>query len=226
MRVLVVEDHRALAANICDYLEGRGFTVDFAADGLTGLHLAATSSFDALVLDLGLPGIDGLDIVRLLRKRATEGTPILLLTARDTLDEKLEGFAAGADDYLVKPFALKELEARLRALGRRGRHRSILRTGDLVFDRERVVVERNGRRIDLPPIGLRLLELFMTSPGRVLGREDLEHGLWGDEPPTSDALRTHIHVLRTAVDRPFDKPLLHTVRGVGWVLEKDRDVPA
>jgi len=224
MRILVIEDHRALAANLCDYLGGCGFAVDVAGDGLTGLHLAVTQPFDAVVLDLGLPGMDGLELARALREQADSPVPILMLTARDTLADKLEGFEAGADDYLVKPFALKELEARIRALGRRGRVGRTLRVGDLVFDRARVHVSRAGRRIELPPAALRLLELFMESRGRVLRRRDLEHGLWGDEPPSSDALRTHIHVLRTAIDRPFERPLLHTVRGIGWVMEEGRDV--
>lgn len=220
MRVLVIEDNRPLAENLCEFLSGRGFTTDFAGDGLTGLHLATTERFDAIVLDLGLPGLDGLSLCRLLREKAEGEAKVLMLTARDTLEEKLEGFAAGADDYLVKPFALRELEARLLALGRRGGRQSKLTVADLTLDLKRKAAHRGGRRIELTPVTLKLLEALMRSPGQVLERADLEHAIWGDEPPDSDALRTHVYTLRNAIDKGFDKPLLHTVRGVGWVLEE------
>ncbi|HMB55055.1 MAG TPA: response regulator transcription factor [Thermoanaerobaculia bacterium] len=220
MRVLLIEDNAALAANVSDFLTHHGLTVDVAGDGLTGLHLAVTHPFEVVVLDLGLPGLDGLELCRTLRQQGQSAVPVLMLTARDTLQEKLDGFAAGADDYLVKPFAMSELEARIRALASRGKPPAAeLRVGDLVFDTRRLTVHRAGRRIDLPPTSLKLLEALMRSAGQVMSRGDLEHAVWDDEPPTSDSLRTHIHTLRTAIDKPFERPLLHTHRGFGWILD-------
>lgn len=223
MRVLIIEDSKPLAENLHDFLTTKGFTVDCAGDGLTGLHLAVSHRFDVIVLDLGLPGLDGLKVCRLLKEQAEKATRILMLTARDTLEEKLEGFAAGADDYLVKPFALRELEARLLALGRRDNPQSKLKVGDLVLDLKRRTAHRKGRSIELTPAMLKLLEALMRAPGRVLRRAELEYAIWADEPPDSDSLRSHIYTLRNAIDKPFETPMLRTVRGVGWVLEESSD---
>ncbi len=153
MQVLIIEDHQDVAANVGDYLEARGDTVDFAYNGLGGLHLALTNSYDVIVLDLGLPGIDGLDLCRRLREDARSAVPILMLTARDTLDDTLAGFAAGSDDYLVKPFALQELAARLEALVRRAQPppSGCLQVADLELDPATHVVRRGARTIDLNP---------------------------------------------------------------------------
>jgi DNA-binding response OmpR family regulator len=221
LKILVIEDNPDLAANLVDYLEARNYVVDTAGDGLTGLHLAGTQNFDVILLDLILPGIDGLTLCRHLRQTAGKATPILMLTARDTLDDKIAGLEAGADDYLVKPFALREVVARIQALTRRAQATVVpleLRVADLVFDPATFRVTRAGRPIVLPPIPLRMLELLMRASPRVLVRAELERSLWGDTPPDSDALRTHLHVLRSAIDKPFDQPLLHTLRGIGWQL--------
>lgn len=221
LKILVIEDNPDLAANLVDYLEARGHVVDTAGDGLTGLHLAATQDFDVILLDLILPGIDGLTLCRHLRQTAGKATPILMLTARDTLDDKVAGLEAGADDYLVKPFALREVVARIQALTRRAQAAVVpneLRVADLVFDPATFRVTRAGKPITLPPIPLRMLELLMRASPRVLVRAEMERNLWGDAPPDSDALRTHLHVLRSAIDKPFDRPLLHTLRGIGWQL--------
>lgn len=223
LKILVVEDNPDLAANLVDYLEARDYLVDAASDGLTGLHLASTQGFDVILLDLILPGMDGITLCRQLREEMGRATPILMLTARDTLDDKIAGLEAGADDYLVKPFALREVVARIEALARRAHATLVagpLQVADLTFDPTTFRVTRAGQDIVLPPIPLRMLEALMRASPRVLIREELERAIWGDAPPDSDALRTHLHLLRGAIDKPFDQPLLHTLRGIGWQLTR------
>lgn len=225
IRVLIVEDHEDVAANIGDHLEAQGHAVDYAADGLGGIHLLATNEYDAVVLDLGLPGMDGLSVCRRLRQDLRLTTPVLMLTARDTLPDKLVGFEAGTDDYLVKPFALQELDARLQALLRRGRGTpGPLRVADLELDPTRLEARRAGRRLDLNPTCFTILKALVEASPGVVRRTRLEELLWGGEPPDSDALRSHIYSLRCAVDRPFDRPLIHTVHGVGYRLEAPEEV--
>jgi DNA-binding response OmpR family regulator len=229
LRVLVVEDDPDLAANLVDYLAARGHLVDAAGDGLTGLRLATHEKFDVIVLDLILPGLDGLTLCRRLRAEAGILTPVLMLTARDTLEDKVAGLEAGADDYLVKPFALREVEVRLRALARRagtGFGQGELRVADLMFDPRSLRVTRAGCDIVLPPIPLRLLEALMRASPAVLSRADLERAAWGDAPPDSDALRAHLHILRNAVDKPFNQPLIRTLRGLGWQIAPPHGAPA
>lgn len=218
MKVLIIEDNQDIAASVYDYLEGKGFTMDAAADGVTGLHLAVTNDYDVIVLDLGLPGIDGIDLCRRLRSDAQRSTPVLILTARDSLDDKLAGFDCGADDYLVKPFALQELAARVRVLGERIGKRATprLQMADLVLDLEAHEVCRAGTLIELSPTAFRLLTYFMQNPNRLIKREELESAIWNDQPPDTDALRTHMSNLRQAVDKSFDLPLIQTVRGFGY----------
>ncbi|MEO7199651.1 MAG: response regulator transcription factor, partial [Dokdonella sp.] len=153
MRILVIEDNSDIAANIGDYLADRGHVVDFAGDGVTGLHLAVVNEFDVIVLDLGLPGIDGLEVCRKLRQEARRQTPVLMLTARDALEQKLSGFDSGADDYMVKPFALQELAVRLEVLGRRGKgpKSRLLQLADLTYNLDTLVVTRAGKSIQLNP---------------------------------------------------------------------------
>ncbi|AKS43067.1 response regulator transcription factor [Wenzhouxiangella marina] len=220
MRILIIEDNRDIAANLGDFLSDRGHEVDYAYDGVTGLHLAIVNEFDAIVLDLSLPGMDGLEVCRKLREDVRKETPVLMLTARDQLDDKLAGFQSGADDYLVKPFELKEVDARLEVLARRGiriKPRE-LKVADLEFNLETLTVRREGKRIDLNPIGLKLLEKLMSSSPAVVTRRDLEHHVWGEELPDSDSLRVHIHSLRAAIDKPFGSPLIHTRHGIGYCL--------
>jgi DNA-binding response OmpR family regulator len=231
LKILVVEDNPDLAANLIDYLAARGHLVDAAGDGLTGLHLARTQAFDVILLDLILPGIDGTTLCRRLREESGNTTPILMLTARDTLDDKVAGLEAGADDYLIKPFALREVAARVQALARRS-HSAVapqrLQVADLMFDTATMGVTRAGRSIELPPIPLRMLEALMRAAPGVVSREALERSIWGDAPPDSDALRTHLHTLRAAIDKPFDQPLIHTLRGIGWriaLLATDAPAP-
>ncbi len=219
--ILLVEDNRGIAEMVGEFLERRGFSVDYASDGVTGLHLAVTNSYDVVVLDLMLPGMDGLDVCRKLRHDAKKPTPVLMLTARDTLDDKLVGLDAGADDYLVKPFEIRELEARVRALIRRDRRQvstEVLRVADLVLDTATLRATRAGRDLLLSPIGIRLLTILMRESPRVVSRRDIEREVWGDLLPDSDTLRSHLYNLRKVIDKPFDKPLLHTIHSAGYRL--------
>jgi DNA-binding response OmpR family regulator len=221
VRVLIIEDDPAIAANLYDFLEARGHAVDAAADGVTGLHLAVTGGFDAIVLDVGLPGMDGIALCRKLRDEAHNDTPVLMLTARDTLQDKLAGFSGGADDYLVKPFALKEAEARLLALHKRRAGRvagGTIASGDLVFDPGSLSVQFCGNDVKLPRKCLRILEALMSQPNRVLSRKELETAAWGDELDNSDSLRSHMHVLRRELQRAGGYDPIRTVHGHGYRL--------
>jgi DNA-binding response OmpR family regulator len=224
MRVLVIEDNTDIATNIGDYLEDRGHVVDFAGDGVTGLHLAVVHDFDVIVLDLTLPGMDGLDVAKKLRHEAHKQTPVLMLTARDSLEHKLSGFDSGADDYMTKPFALQELAARLEVLARRGKgpQSRVLKVGGLTYNLDTLTVTREGKSIQLNPIGLKLLQALMEASPSVVTRQDLEQRVWGEELPDSDSLRVHIHGLRAAIDKPFNNPLIHTRHGIGYrMVEAD-----
>ncbi|MDR2012355.1 MAG: response regulator transcription factor [Rhodanobacter sp.] len=218
MHILVIEDNNDIAANIGDFLVDKGHTVDFAGDGATGMHLATTDNFDVIVLDLGLPGMDGLEVCQRLRQEARQQTPVLMLTARDTLDDKLTGFDSGADDYMVKPFALQELAARLEVLGRRGKGNKgrLLQLADLSFDLDSLMISRGGKLIQLNPIGMKLLQALMEAAPSVVTRQELEMCVWGETLPDSDSLRVHIHGLRNVIDKPFDKPLIQTRHGIGY----------
>lgn len=223
MNILLIEDNRDLATNMFDFFEAHGHTMDLAGDGISGLHFAATNQYDVVVLDLMLPGIDGLTLCKRLRD-AGNHTPILMLTARDSLNDKIAGLEAGADDYVVKPFSLREVEARLRSLVRRSQVREgllTLQVGDLTFNAGTLKVTRGDRSIDLPPIPLKLLEILMRQAPRVLTREEIERAIWGDAPPDSDALRAHLHILRNAVDKSSDKPLIKTLRGIGYQISNE-----
>jgi DNA-binding response OmpR family regulator len=228
MRILVIEDNSDIAANLGDFLEERGHTVDFAADGVTGLHLAVVNDFDAIVLDLNLPGMDGLEVCRKLRQDARKQTPVLMLTARDALESKLDGFEAGADDYLVKPFALQEVDARLAVLLRRGKgpQSRILNVADLEYNLDTLEVRREGKLLQLNPTALKILQSLMESSPSVVTRQELETRVWGEELPDSDSLRVHIHGLRAAVDKPFPKPLIQTRHGIGYRIADPDAVPA
>ncbi len=222
MRVLIIEDNPDIAANLGDYLEDHGHTVDFAGDGITGLHLAIVNEFDSIVLDLALPGMDGLDVCRKLRTEAGKDTPVLMLTARDRLEDKLAGFETGADDYLVKPFELQEVEARLKVLAGRGRRRNTreLKVGDLKYNLDTLNVSRGDEDIYLNPIGLKLLHCLMEASPNVVSRAELEMEVWGEEMPDSDSLRVHIPSLRSAIDKPLGSNLIQTRHGIGYRLVK------
>lgn len=220
MRVLVVEDNRNLMSNLFEYFEPLGHTLDAAPDGPTGLHLALTQTYDVVVLDWGLPRLDGHEVLRRLRE-AGRDLPVLMLTARDELPDKVAGFRAGADDYLTKPFELQELELRLEALISRARGRGrgrVLKVADLKLDLTTLEVSRGGRVLHIFPAGRRLLEVLMLESPAVVTRERLEQALWDDDPPDGNMLRSHIYELRRSVDGDFDTKLIQTVARVGYRL--------
>lgn len=221
MKLLIIEDNPDILANVYGFLEPLGYTIDSARTGLSGLLQAVEHTYDAIVLDVMLPGMDGLEVCRKLRERLRQSTPVLMLTARDTIQDKVAGFESGADDYLIKPFSLIELDARLKALGRRakGQHLgSHLSFGEVRFDPATFEAKRAGRLLHLTPTGYKLLAALLRSAPHLLSRDALEWEVWGDHPPDSDALRTHIHVLRLALDKPFASPMLKTIPGIGYRL--------
>jgi DNA-binding response OmpR family regulator len=219
MHLLIVEDDRTIAENLYDYLEARGHQCDYADSIAAASALLARSAFDALVLDRNLPDGDGLALARRLRSEG-RATPILVLTARDTLEDKLLGFEAGSDDYLVKPFALQELEVRLLALARRNAARAadpVLRYGALEFRAATQALHLDGRPLALPPKPLRLVAELLAQPERVFSRRELELAVWGHEQDSSDNLRSVLHTLRRALgdDAPVQVVNVH---GLGYKL--------
>lgn len=223
--ILLVEDHADLAETIGTFLEETGINMDYAADGAIALNLLEDNHYDAIILDLMLPKVDGITVCQRLRERGL-GTPVLMLTAKDQLVDKLEGFEVGADDYLIKPFELEELSARVGALIRRSRGEisdGALRVSDLVFDPRTMRVERNGKRVTLSPTSMRILRVLMRESPRLVSREQLENELWGDTLPDSDTLRSHMYNLRKGIDRPYDTKLLHTVQGMGFKIAHPDD---
>ena len=221
LRILIVEDNPDIVANLAAFLEPLGYSVVSARTGPAGLALGSAGGFDAVVLDLGLPGMDGLEVCRRLRGEHRLTTPILMLTSRDTLQDKVLGFDVGVDDYLVKPFSLVELELRLKALLRRASGStspSIVRFADVSLDLSALDATRAGMPLRLTPTGYKLLAILLREAPRLVRRESLEEAVWGKEPPESDALRTHMHSLRVALDKPFGSALLKSVPGLGYKL--------
>src|SRR3546814_655165 len=196
MRILVIEDNQDIAANLGDYLEDRGHTVDFAADGVTGLHLAVVHDFDAIVLDLNLPGMDGLEVCRKLRNDARKQTPVLMLTARDSTDNTVAGFDSGDDDYLVKTFALQEVEVRLNALSRRGRgvQARVLEVADLEYNLDTLEVRRGGKLLQLNPTALKILQALMEASPAVVTRQELETRVWGSPAEHASELQSLMRI--------------------------------
>jgi len=222
MRVLVVEDEKKTASFIRKALQAESFAVDVSHDGAEALLLASNTPFDAIVLDIMLPGRDGLSVLRQLREQKNR-TPVLLLSARGQVDERVEGLNAGADDYLPKPFALAELIARVRSLGRRGGEpKSItLRVGDLMLDTVTRQAQRGGKSFELTTREYRLLEFLMRSPGRICGRMAILEKVWDyDFDPGTNLVDVYVKRLREKIDDGFEPKLLHTVRGVGYVMKE------
>ena len=219
--ILLVEDNRSLSEVVGEYFESKGFGVDYAGDGVDGYRLATKNSYDVIVLDLNLPRMDGLQVCRKLREEGKIATPVLMLTARDAVSDKVLGLEAGADDYLIKPFAIQELEARIRALIRRERRQvgaEVLKVADLVLDPVSMRATRGGTELMLSPIGLKLLTILMRESPRVVSRRDIEREIWSDSLPDSDTLRSHLYNLRKVIDKPFEKQLLHTIHSAGYRL--------
>ena len=219
--VLLIEDHADIAEMVGAYLENREYIIDYAADGITGLHLAVSNRYDAIILDLMLPGMDGLEVCHKIRNEARSDVPIIMLTARDTLDDKISGLDKGADDYLIKPFAIQELEARLRSLIRRYSgdiKKEIISVGELSIDTSTLKVQRGDKELAITPIGLKILSVLMRASPAVVSRRELERQVWGDILPDSDTLRSHLYNLRKIVDKPFEKKILLTVQGNGFKI--------
>ena len=220
MRILVVEDNHRLSSSLEMNLAHEGYRVDTAYDGQEGQDLAELTPYDLIILDILLPRKDGLEVCRELRRRRIQ-TPILLLTGRDSVDDRVQGLGCGADDYLVKPFAMRELLARLRALLRRQQpyNNGCLEIGDLVIDPVAHTVERAGCLIDLTPREYALLEYLMSHPNQVVTRDMIEQNIWNYEfECESNVIDVYVRRLRRKIDDPFSPPLLHTIRGVGYRL--------
>ena len=219
MDVLVVDDDRDILATIVDQLQAHDMQADCARNGREAVNLASQHRYDVIVLDVMMPGIDGLNACALIRTAGCT-TPILFLTARDTLLDKIDGFKAGGDDYLVKPFAMEELLYRIRALSLRiSRHQARqLTVGPLTMDLEQNTLQRDGHTIALNKYQFQILRHLMAQSPRIVSRESLESAIWGDQLPESDALRSHMYQLRRLVDKPFTYSVIKTVRGVGFCI--------
>ncbi len=221
MKFLLVEDDLDIAENIVDFLEGKGCSMDYAASGELALELLRDNIYDAVILDINLQTISGFEVCSRIRKNLRLKIPVIMLTARVMLGDKISGFECGADDYLTKPFDLEELLIRLKALSRRYRQcvANVFRVADLSLDPEKGIVERAGDRIVLPFVCFRiLLRLMEKYPGPV-SKEELEYDIWKDQPPMSNSLKSHFYTLRQLVDRPYEKQLLHSVRGRGYKID-------
>ena len=224
MRVLIVEDEPAVRDAVDRALRGASHKADLAKDGPTGLQMATTTPYDAIVLDLGLPGLDGIEVCRRLRA-AGNHVPVLMLTARAAVKDRVEGLDAGADDYLVKPFALDELLARIRALGRRNedgaKTRGTLQFVDITLDRDAMECRRGDRLIPLTRTEYSLLELFIANPRKVLPRDVIFDRVWGyDFGPDSNSLDVYVGYLRRKLEQSGESRVIQTVRGVGYVMKE------
>lgn len=221
MNLLIVEDQRDIAHNIADFFSNDDWQLDFAYDGKQGLALALGNYYDVIVLDLMLPGISGLRVCEQIREQADRHVPIIMLTARDTTEDKVAGFRIGADDYLTKPFSMQELQYRCLALAKRHllSQPHELRVGDVSINRQTKVVMRAGKELTLHQKAFEILQHLADAYPRVVSRSELVQKIWGEEGTDSDALRSHIYQLRQQLDKPFDAPMLKTVHGVGFVLQ-------
>ncbi|WP_411132375.1 response regulator transcription factor [Vibrio vulnificus] len=221
MKILLVDDNHNVAETIADYLELEGITIDCAYHGEAALRLIETNHYDVIVMDIMMPKLDGISTVKKLREDYLCGTPILFLTAKQGLDDKIAAFTAGGDDYLLKPFAMQELSLRLHALANRGPRQDIgvLKFADMTLDVKTEQVERQGQQIKLSRIQTRILKLLMKRAPAIVSRVEVIESVWGDEPPGSDALRSHIYGLRTALDKGFSESRLETIHGQGYRLK-------
>ena len=217
----MIEDNHDIRLNLAEYFHQQGVIVDFADNGELGLQLALSQYYDCLVLDLMLPRLDGIAVCKQIRLRALRHLPIIMMTARDTLTDKREGFGIGADDYLTKPFDMEELWLRCQALVNRHaqEYSHVLTVGDITLNRQLQQVERQGLLLKLSPIALQILDILLQAHPRVVSRSELCDKIWGDEHTESDALRSHLYQLRKAIDKPFQQAIIKTVHGVGFALD-------
>jgi DNA-binding response OmpR family regulator len=221
LSLLIVEDQVAIAKNTADYFESKGFVIDFATNGRQGLDLALNNHYDVVILDVMMPIMDGHEVCKQLRLKSPRHIPIIMLTARDTVNDKLQGFESGADDYLTKPFAIEELEVRCLSLSRRHLLQTsyVLNIGPLSVDRKLQRVYREDNEIILSALGYKIILALAESYPQTLTRCELINKIWGDDPTDSDALRSHIYQLRNVIDKPFDFPMIKTIHGIGFSLQ-------
>lgn len=219
--VLLVEDTQSLAAEVYDYLEDQGISVDYAAAGHEATKLAMKHNYDVIVLDVMLPDASGYDICQHMKQECSPVPAIIMLTARDSIEDKSQGFEAGADDYLTKPFSLRELLLRCKALARRQRlHQSQeVSIGDLVINQGQKTAYREQLPLRLSQIDFKILALLVDAYPNAVSRQQMLDAIWGDARPDSDVLRSHIYVLRRELDKPFSQPMLKTIHGIGFKLE-------
>ncbi|GAL30658.1 probable two-component response regulator [Vibrio variabilis] len=223
INALLIEDDIDLSEAISDYMEVDNIEFDFAYNGVSGLELASTNHYDVILTDINMPKMNGLTMTQTLRNQGV-ATPILMLTARDTLEDKLTGFQAGSDDYLVKPFAMEELKVRLQALARRGLTSvSKLTIGDLSVDLQSHLAVRGGQELRLPPVCWKMLACLAKHSPNVVSKSQLEQAIWQDDVPAADSLKVHLFKLRQVVDTPFEIKLIHTIHGVGIALRENHD---
>ena len=225
-KILIIEDNPDIVANIYAFFEAKGFELDNAHNGLSGLALAANNRYDVILLDVMLPGMDGTKLCKTLREELHDKTPVLMLTARDTILDKVAGFDSGADDYLIKPFSLVELEARIKALIRRHQDEYFqhsIQVGALSLNAAEHSIKRDDKPLKLTPTGFKILQTLMSASPRVVSKTELEEKVWGQDVPSSDALRTHLHSVRAQVDKPFDRAMIVTMAGVGYqIIDPDK----
>lgn len=221
LKILLVEDNHNISLNIADYFQQQGAILDFADNGELGLALAITENYDCIILDLMLPKLDGLAVCQQVRQKAQRPIPIIMMTARDTLDDKRCGFGVGADDYLTKPFDLEELWLRCNALTNRYQQpqENVLAIGPLRLNQQTLQAERDGKLLQLQPIPWQILSTLMQAHPRVVSRSELCDKIWGDEYTESDALRSHLYQLRKTIDKPFEHPIIKTIHGIGFSLD-------
>ena len=224
INTLLVEDNLSLAETVITFFALDDIDCDYAATGSQGLELALTHSYEVILLDINLPRMSGLEVCEVLRSRGVD-VPILMLTARDTLEDKLAGFDAGTDDYLIKPFELSEVVARVKALAkRRSTQSQVLEVGELRLDLASKVASRTGQVINLTPTGWKILELLMRESPNVVSRDKIERIIWGDAGfPDSNVLKVHLYRLRQSVDKGFSTNLIQTVAGHGIALRVSAD---
>ncbi|MBV1910465.1 MAG: response regulator transcription factor [Kangiellaceae bacterium] len=218
--LLLIEDNQTIAAQLCEYFEGLDWSVDYAMNGKLGVQLALDGNFDVVLLDLNLPDIDGIEVCRLIKEQSDIYLPVLMLTARDAFEDKADGFGSGADDYVTKPFEFRELELRCLALARRNQlHKSQqVEVGDLVVQQSQHTAKREDTALKLTNVGFKILLCLARAYPQAVSRSNLIHQVWGDAPPDSDALRSHIYSLRTALDKPYSYSMLQTITNVGYKL--------
>ncbi len=224
--ILMVEDHFELASTVYEFLEQHGYVIDHARNLDAARHFLKNQHYHLVLLDINLPDGSGYDLCEWLRNEQGLDVPVLILTARDTLDDKLKGFTVGTDDYLVKPFDFNELVVRIRALIKRSLgevSNRKLQIHDLTLDSATQTIQRANQTLELPPIQFKLLKILMRNSPNVITKQQIITELWGDEEPESDALRSHIYNLRKVVDKPFQHKLIHTVSGVGLKIELQTD---